>query len=217
MGENMSKPAQVANKPGAHEEAKSDNPEDVHFTAGDFVKSKGAKFATEYKAIGTLGSGAFGDVKKVQHLPTGMIRAAKVLRKQALDAKEKNKLIEEVQILSTLDHPHIMRIYEMFEDEKHYYIISEFLEGGELFDRIIEQSHFSEKDAAVAIQQVLSAVAYCHKHNIVHRDLKPENLIYESKDANAHLKVIDFGTAKLFDQKTALNETFGTVSVTSYF
>lgn len=62
-----------------------------------------------------------------------------------------------------------MRIYEMFEDEKHYYIISEFLEGGELFDRIIEKSYFSEKDAALAIQQVLSAVAYCHKHNIVHR------------------------------------------------
>ena len=62
-----------------------------------------------------------------------------------------------------------MKIYEMFEDKNKYYIVSEFLEGGELFDRIIENDHFSERDAANIMKQLLSAVAYCHKHNIVHR------------------------------------------------
>jgi len=103
-----------------------------------------------------------------------------------------------------------MKIYEVFEDKYKYYIISEFLEGGELFDRIIENDHFSEKDAAKIMQQLLSAVAYCHSHNIVHRDLKPENLVYESKKKDANLKVIDFGTSKRFHTGVKMTQKFGT-------
>jgi len=79
-----------------------------------------------------------------------------------------------------------------------------------LFDRIIENDHFSEKDTAKIMQQLLSAVAYCHSHNIVHRDLKPENLVYDSKKKDSNLKVIDFGTAKDFKPNQKMNETYGT-------
>jgi len=181
-----------------------------HISAGDFVKAKTSKFRDEYIVKDQLGQGAFGEVRKVVHKATGLVRATKILRKDALDTAETTKLISEVQILTTLDHPHIMKIYEMFEDKNKYYIVSEFLEGGELFDRIIENDHFSERDAANIMKQLLSAVAYCHKHNIVHRDLKPENLVYESKKREANFKVIDFGTAKAFKTNQKMSETYGT-------
>jgi len=179
-------------------------------SAGDFVKAKKTKFRDEYVVKDQLGAGAFGEVRKVVHKATGITRAAKILRKDAIDQEETKKLIDEVQILQTLDHANIMKIYEMFEDKNKYYIVSEFLEGGELFDRIIQNDHFSEKDAAKIIRQVLSAVSYCHKHNIVHRDLKPENLVYESKKKDSNLKVIDFGTAKTFKPNQKMSETYGT-------
>jgi len=181
-----------------------------HISQGDFVKSKTTKFRDEYVVKDQLGQGAFGEVRKVIHKATGLMRAAKLLRKDAIDSEEHNKMISEVQILTNLDHPNIMKIYEMYEDKNKYYIVTEFLEGGELFDRIIENDHFSERDAAKIMKQLLSAIAYCHKHNIVHRDLKPENLVYEAKRKDANLKVIDFGTAKVFKQNQKMNETYGT-------
>lgn len=101
----------------------------------------------------------------------------------------------------------------MYEDKSKYYIVTEFLEGGELFDRIIANDHFSEQDAAGIMKQLLSAIAYCHKRNIVHRDLKPENLVYDSKKKDANMKVIDFGTAKSFKANQKMTETFGTVKL----
>jgi len=178
--------------------------------AKDFVKARTTKFRDEYVVKDQLGQGAFGEVRKVIHKTTGLARAAKILRKDAISTSEHSKLIQEVQLLTSLDHPHILKIYEMFEDKNKYYIISEYLEGGELFDRIIENDHFSEKDTAKIMQQLLSAVSYCHNHNIVHRDLKPENLVYETKKKDSNLKVIDFGTAKDFKPNQKMNETYGT-------
>jgi len=189
---------------------KSGDLNNIGFSSVDFFKAKTTKFRDEYTVKDQVGQGAFGEVRKVIHKVTGMTRAAKILRKDAIDATEHSKLISEVQILTTLDHPYILKVFEMFEDKNKYYIVTEYLEGGELFDRIIENDHFSEKDAAKIMQQLLSAVAYCHSHNIVHRDLKPENLVYESKKRESNLKVIDFGTAKDFKPNQKMSETFGT-------
>lgn len=93
-----------------------------------------------------------------------------------------------------LDHPNIVRLYEVFQDEKRYYLVTELCTGGELFDEITNRSYFSEQDAAVIIKQVLSAVKYCHSKSIVHRDLKPENILMDTKNNNM-IKVIDFGTS----------------------
>jgi calcium-dependent protein kinase len=104
-----------------------------------------------------------------------------------------------VEILKRLDHPNILKIYEFYQDTKYFYIVSEMCTGGELFDRIQEEGHFSERKAAMIMRQILSAVFYCHQHKIVHRDLKPENLLYESDKKNANVKVIDFGTSRHID------------------
>ena len=105
------------------------------------------------------------------------------------------KFFAEVDILRSLDHPNILKLFEFYEDGRNYHLVTEMCTGGELFDRIIEKGHFNENIAALVMHQVLSAVNYCHANKIVHRDLKPENLLLESNDMNAPIKVIDFGTS----------------------
>lgn len=87
-----------------------------------------------------------------------------------------------------------MKLYEVYSDEKRYYIVTEYCKGGELFDEIVKKGTFSEKEAANIIKQILQAVAYFHDLNIVHRDLKPENVLID-KELNDTLKIIDFGTS----------------------
>jgi len=157
-----------------------------------------------------VGKGAFGEVRRAVHKKTNMTRAVKIIYKESTDKEEQEKLINEVNVVKTLDHANIMKVLEFFQDEHHFYIVSEFYNGGELFDRIISMKNFTEKMAAATIKQILSAVSYCHSHNIVHRDLKPENVLYESKKEDAQLKVIDFGTSKQFDANSKMNQKFGT-------
>mmetsp|Transcript_18514 Transcript_18514/g.8641 ORF Transcript_18514/g.8641 Transcript_18514/m.8641 type:complete len:99 (+) Transcript_18514:186-482(+) len=98
-------------------------------------------------------------------------------------------------MLKKMDHPNILKLYEFFVDDNCYYLVTELCTGGELFDRITNEGNMNETKAANIMYQVLSAVTYCHSRNIVHRDLKPENLLLESREENAPLKVIDFGTS----------------------
>lgn len=116
-----------------------------------------------------------------------------------------------MNILKNLDHPHIVRLYELFQDEANYYLVTEYLSGGELFDRIKKMSTFSESIAADYIRQILLAVVHCHEQNIVHRDLKPENVIFISDDSHSQLKVIDFGTSRKFDHSKHMSKRLGTV------
>lgn len=108
-------------------------------------------------------------------------------------------LFREINILSGLDHPNIVKMYEFFEDEKRYYIITEICKGGELFDEIVNRGNFTERDAAVLIKQVLQCVNYCHQNKIVHRDLKPENILLEPGKELDQIKIIDFGTSLVYD------------------
>lgn len=96
-----------------------------------------------------------------------------------------------------MDHPHILKLYEYFEDEKNFYIITEMCKGGELFDKIVEKEFFTEPEAAHVLKQILQGINYCHAQNIVHRDLKPENFLYETKEDSSDIKIIDFGLSKI--------------------
>ena len=122
--------------------------------------------------------------------------------------------MREVNLMIKLDHPNIIKLYEYYENEKKIYLIMELCTGGELFDKIIENTEkgkqFTEKQAANIFKQMMSAVNYCHKNGIVHRDLKPENLLYFDKSENSPIKVIDFGMSKRFDHNKLLTEKVGT-------
>ena len=133
-------------------------------------------------------------MRKCVNRKTGAIRAVKIIKKDSLDAKEKIRFFSEIEILKVLDHPNIVRLYEVFHDDKRYYLVTELCTGGELFEEITKRNSFSEQDAASIIKQVLSAVAYCHSKQICHRDLKPENILMDSKNNNT-IKIIDFGTS----------------------
>jgi calcium-dependent protein kinase len=120
-------------------------------------------------------------------------------------------VLSEFEILKSLDHPNIVRLHEMYSDEKQFFLISEFCEGGELFDRIKKAKFFSEAIVAKIMFQILSAVIYCHSRNIVHRDLKPENILFVSEHNDDHLKLIDFGVSSNFNKISKLRDKQGTV------
>jgi calcium-dependent protein kinase len=109
-----------------------------------------------------------------------------------------------------MDHPNILKLYEVFEDQKFIHLVTELCQGGELFDYILEKRKFSEKTAAHFMKQLFQAIAYCHRKGIVHRDLKPENLLLEQHSETASIKVIDFGTSALIDPKKVLSQKLGT-------
>ena len=107
---------------------------------------------------------------------------------------------QELTILKEVSHPHIMRVLELLHDKSNYYIVTELMEGGELFDRIIEVETFDEIKAAKILKQVLLAVNYMHQQGMAHRDLKPDNILLESKDlANLEVKLADFGFSCFVD------------------
>jgi len=106
--------------------------------------------------------------------------------------------------MTKIDHPHVIKLYEIFEDNRYLYLVMEECSGGELFDRIIErinaQKMFTEKEAALMFKQMMSAICYCHAAGICHRDLKPENLLFLGKESDSPLKVIDFGLSRIFQK-----------------
>ncbi|CAG9324084.1 CDPK1_39 [Blepharisma stoltei] len=163
-----------------------------------------------YQVQEKLGNGSFGSVHKAIHISSGAVRAIKVLSKSKFKKDDREKLIQEVEILKDLDHPNILKIYEVIEDDISLYIVTELCTGGELFDRIISQHRFYENTAASYMYQIVSALMYCHQNGIVHRDLKPENLLFENDSQDAPIKVIDFGTSLKFSPNTKLSNFTGT-------
>lgn len=124
-------------------------------------------------------------------------------------------MINETGILASIDHPNIVKIFECFQDETNFYLISEYCSGGELFEKLRNFRSLTEKNLALIIKNILSAITYCHKKGIVHRDLKPENILF---DENQNVKVIDFGaSAKLQDPSSKLDKRIGTVSEISIY
>lgn len=148
-----------------------------------------------------LGEGSYGQVVKGKDQSTGAIRAIKAI--DTAKISDTKRFEDEVAIQQSLDHPNIVKLFEVFKDAKRIYLVMELCTGGELFDRIVEEAEkkgegqaFDERGASTYMQQILGAMRYLHDHNFVHRDIKPENFLLASKAADAAIKVIDFGLAK---------------------
>jgi calcium-dependent protein kinase len=185
---------------------------DEGFNKEKFVGKVEGKLEDKYEIIKEIGSGGFSRCLQVRNKSTGLLYACKELPKKKLSDYE--GLMREVNLMIQLDHPNIIKLYEVYETDKSIYLIMELCTGGELFDRIVENTEngvqFTEKQAADIFKQMMSAINYCHKNGIVHRDLKPENLLYLNKDKNSPIKVIDFGMSKRFDSKHFMSEKVGT-------
>jgi calcium-dependent protein kinase len=176
----------------------------VHFTRGDIISM--------YAVTGTLGKGSFGRVYKVKHKLTNDFRAVKVLSKDNLSEATREKFVYEVEVLRSLDHPNILKVFEVYEDDKQFSIVTELCVGGELFDRIVSVHRFSEKLAAEYMYQIMSAILTCHEKGIVHRDLKPENILFVNESESSPLKIIDFGTSRRLEARSTLSSLTGTVN-----
>ncbi len=155
------------------------------------------KISKSYKILEKIGEGSYGKVYKVIYILTNQLRAMKLVKKVSVQYQDdENKFLKEIEVLSKLDHPNIIKVYEYFVDGKNFYLINELATGGELFDQISKIQFFNEQDAAYLMKQILSSVCYLHANAIVHRDLKPENILLEGKnDGELSLKLIDFGAA----------------------
>ena len=101
----------------------------------------------------------------------------KIVKKAALSKDDEEALKDEIECLQELRHEHIIRLYDVFEEPDYYYLVTEKMMGGELFDRILEKSYYSEKEARQTCGILFEAIKYCHDHRVAHRDLKPENML----------------------------------------
>jgi len=177
----------------------------IRFGKETFVGKLDGVFLDNYDVIKQLGKGGYGKVYEVKNKKTGEIRACKHLSK--LSIKNLEKFEREINILIKTDHPHIIKLYEIFESQRSLYLVMEECKGGEVFDKIIEhiqsKQMYSEKDAANMFQQVMSSIEYCHNNGICHRDLKPENLLYlnAGNEKDNPIKVIDFGLSQIFTDR----------------
>ncbi|XP_061575341.1 serine/threonine-protein kinase SIK2 isoform X2 [Cololabis saira] len=143
----------------------------------------------------TLGKGNFAVVKLARHRITKTEVAIKIIDKTQLDAVNLEKIYREVKIMKMLDHPHIIKLYQVMETKNMLYLVTEYAKSGEIFDYLAKHGRLSELEARRKFWQILSAVEYCHNRNIVHRDLKAENLLL---DGHMNIKIADFGFGNFF-------------------
>jgi calcium-dependent protein kinase len=159
-----------------------------------------------YKFLNKLGKGSFGSVFKVIHISTGLVRAIKVIKKENLQYQDDDqKFLKEIEILINCEHPNIIKIFEYYSDSYNYYLVTEYISGGELYETIITWKRFDEEKAYYIMSQILSAVNYLHSKGIMHRDIKPENMLVENKVKNnnkemLNIKLIDFGTSNYYSE-----------------
>lgn len=167
----------------------------------------GVKKIGQYRLEETLGTGAFGKVKRAEHLMTGHVVAVKILNREKVKNLDMlGKIKREIQILKLFQHPHIIKLYQVISSPTDIFLMMEYVSGGELFDYIINHGKLEEKDARKFFQQIVSGVEYCHRHMVVHRDLKPENLLLDSKN---NVKIADFGLSNIMTDGTFLKTSCG--------
>jgi calcium/calmodulin-dependent protein kinase I len=171
---------------------------------------KDEKITDFYKIEDELGAGSFAVVRYAVNKVTGQEVAVKIIDRKDMGEDDEVALRTEVEILSNLDHPNVVKMFEVFEAEDYLYIVLELMTGGELFDRIVEKESYSEKEAADTIRPIVDAIRYCHENDIIHRDLKPENLLYETKEEESIIKISDFGLARFLPNDMFASTACGT-------
>jgi calcium-dependent protein kinase len=140
--------------------------EDVTFGKHNFVNYRTELITTFYSLQDVIGTGSTSTVRKGVHRTTNLARAIKIMRKRDYDEK---LLFNEMNILIKLNHPNIMQVYEIYDDEKNFYIVQELCQGGTFLEYVSSIDNFSESDAVTIMKQILSVVAYLHKCNVTHR------------------------------------------------
>ena len=177
-----------------------------------FIGAASSSIADHYEFSQKLGDGSYGTVLRAKHRVTNQYRAVKIIPRAKI--RNQVRLESEINLMKVTDHPHIIKLYELFEDSQNIYLVMELCTGGELFDYIVRKKHLSESEARQIFTQLIGSLNYLHNHEICHRDLKPENLLFAEADYLSSLKLIDFGLSKMMGQR---NEQMTTRVGTPYY
>uniref|UniRef100_A0A915EEP6 non-specific serine/threonine protein kinase n=1 Tax=Ditylenchus dipsaci TaxID=166011 RepID=A0A915EEP6_9BILA len=164
------------------------------------------QYCGPYKLEKTLGKGQTGLVKTGTHCVTGRKVAVKIVNKEKLNESVLQKVEREIAIMKLIEHPHVLHLYDVYENKKYLYLLLEHVSGGELFDYLVRKGRLMAKEARKFFRQIISALDFCHAHNICHRDLKPENLLLDERN---NIKVADFGMASLQVEGSMLETSCG--------
>ncbi|CAK9809928.1 Myosin light chain kinase, smooth muscle [Anthophora quadrimaculata] len=178
------------------------------FPYRDVTVRRGVEFKDNYDIQSEIGRGKFGTVYRCKEKASGLMLAAKVV---TTAKKEDRRAVErEVEIMRRLQHPRLIQLYDAIDAGKQIYVILELIEGGELFERVIDDDFvLTERSCTVFMRQICEGIEFIHRQNILHLDLKPENILCLTKEGN-RIKIIDFGLAREYDPKKKLQVLFGT-------
>eukprot|EP01118_Nematostelium_gracile_P005289 TRINITY_DN165_c0_g2_i1.p1 TRINITY_DN165_c0_g2~~TRINITY_DN165_c0_g2_i1.p1 ORF type:complete len:302 (+),score=81.58 TRINITY_DN165_c0_g2_i1:41-946(+) len=158
-----------------------------------------------YNVIQQIGRGAFSTVWVGEHKHWKTIHAIKVINKASLESVNAKQIPEwqkEIDILYKLHHPNIVQLYYAIEGKLNIYIVMEYADGGELFDKIVSKNNYSERDACRVVKNILEGIKYLHSLQIAHRDLKPENLLLKSSYDDTQVLISDFGLSRIIGDYT---------------
>ncbi|KAM4833602.1 myosin light chain kinase 3 [Thomomys bottae] len=155
-----------------------------------------------------LGGGRFGQVHRCTERSTGLPLAAKIIKVKS--AKDREDVKNEISIMNQLSHVNLIQLYDAFESKNNFTLIMEYVDGGELFDRITDEKyHLTELDVVLFTKQICEGVHFLHQHYILHLDLKPENILCVNQTGH-QIKIIDFGLARRYKPREKLKVNFGT-------
>ncbi|KAK3547610.1 hypothetical protein QTP86_026287 [Hemibagrus guttatus] len=155
-----------------------------------------------------LGGGRFGKVHKCTEIKTGLRLAAKIITTRT--AKEREMVLNEIGVMNQLSHANILQLFDAFETKNQVVLVLEYVEGGELFERIVDEScPLTEVDAMVFVKQICEGIQYMHQMYVLHLDLKPENILCVNRSSH-QIKIIDFGLARRYKPREKLRVSFGT-------
>ncbi|XP_046708885.1 serine/threonine-protein kinase BRSK2 isoform X3 [Silurus meridionalis] len=168
--------------------------------------SQTAQYVGPYRLEKTLGKGQTGLVKLGVHCITGQKVAIKIVNREKLSESVLMKVEREIAILKLIEHPHVLKLHDVYENNKYLYLVLEHVSGGELFDYLVKKGRLTPKEARKFFRQIISALDFCHNHSICHRDLKPENLLLDEKN---NIRIADFGMASLQVGESLLETSCG--------
>jgi calcium-dependent protein kinase len=166
----------------------------------------------EYKFKNCLGGGHFGSVRKAYKKTDKQILKYYAIKSIPMKNLSSNidDFVKEVDIISTLDHPNIIKFYETYHDKYFFHIVMELCKGKEISHQMTNNGCMEEKKVVYIIFKVLLAIAHCHNRGITHRDLKPENILFDSMSPDAEIKLIDFGLSRKYDKEQKMHSILGT-------
>ena len=187
----------------------------INLTNATIISENKSDPENDYKKEKKLGQGAHGSVYEAKNRITDIIRAMKIVAKKTKHSKEEEeKILNEENILKTIDHPNIVKIFEFYSNDENYCIIMENCKGGSLFNEINTNGPFGEDYTAYVMYQLFSAIRYYNELNIIHRDLKPENVLISNKNKInnfPNIKICDFAMSKIAEKQSVQNKVVGSI------